>query len=90
MWTSICAEALARMLGAGHGDRFGICDAPGCDRVFFDVSKNASRRFCSTRCQNRVKAAAFRRRQGGGPRASRAILSRMDIVRGKRLERSDH
>lgn len=90
MWTSICAEALARMLGAGHGDRFGICDAPGCDRVFFDVSKNAGRRFCSTRCQNRVKAAAFRRRQGGRPRASRAILSRMDIVRGKRLERSDH
>jgi hypothetical protein len=64
MWTSICAEALARMLGAGHGQRFGVCEAPDCDRVFFDVSKNASRRFCSTTCQNRVKATAFRARQG--------------------------
>ena len=62
MWTSICAEALARMLGAGHGDRFGVCEAPDCRRVFFDVSRNGSRRFCSTTCQNRVKAAAFRRR----------------------------
>ena len=62
MWTAICAEAMARMLGAGLADRFGTCAAPDCDRVFFDVSKNASRRFCSTTCQNRVKAAAFRRR----------------------------
>src|SRR5262249_40889354 len=46
MWTSICAEAMARMLGAGHGDRFGACEAPDCDRVFFDLSRNASRRFC--------------------------------------------
>jgi predicted RNA-binding Zn ribbon-like protein len=30
--------------------------------VFIDVSKNGSRRFCSTTCQNRVKAAAFRGR----------------------------
>jgi predicted RNA-binding Zn ribbon-like protein len=66
MWTSICAEAMARMLGAGHGDRFGTCVAPGCDRVFFDVSRNGRRRFCSTTCQNRVKAAAFRRRQASG------------------------
>jgi uncharacterized protein YraI len=28
------------------------------------VSKNASRAFCSTTCQNRVKAAAFRARSG--------------------------
>src|SRR5262245_22626751 len=63
MWTSVCAEAMARMLGAGHGERFGICEAPDCGRVFFDVSRNGSRRFCSTTCQNRVKAAAFRLRQ---------------------------
>jgi predicted RNA-binding Zn ribbon-like protein len=71
MWTATCAEAMARMIGAGHGDRFGICEAPGCDRVFFDVSKNASRRFCSTTCQNRVKAAAFRLRQSRGSAPSR-------------------
>ena len=66
MWTAICAEAMARMLGAGYHDRFGVCEAPDCDRVFFDLSRNASRRFCSTTCQNRVKAAAFRLRQSGG------------------------
>jgi predicted RNA-binding Zn ribbon-like protein len=70
MWTSVCAEAMARMIGAGHGGRFGLCEAPLCDDVFFDVSKNGSRRFCSTTCQNRVKAAAFRLRHG--PRRSRA------------------
>jgi hypothetical protein len=63
MWTSICAEALARMIGAGYGGRFGICEASQCNRVYFDISKNASRRFCSTTCQNREKAAAFRLRQ---------------------------
>ena len=60
MWTAICAEALARVLGAGEGHRLGTCAA--CDRVFFDVTKNASRRFCSTTCQNRVKAQTYRRR----------------------------
>lgn len=63
MYTAICAEALARMIGAGHAERFGVCQAMDCERVYFDVSKNASRRFCSTTCQNRVKAGTFRMRQ---------------------------
>jgi len=65
MWTAICAENLARMFGAGIEDRLGTCAVEDCRRVFVDVSKNGSRRFCSTTCQNRVKAAAFRRRQAG-------------------------
>jgi hypothetical protein len=69
MWTSICAEALARLVGGGHEARLGTCTAPACERVFVDLSKNASRRFCSTACQNRVKATAFRRRQTGNSRA---------------------
>jgi predicted RNA-binding Zn ribbon-like protein len=36
---------------------------PECDRVFVDVSRNGTKRFCSTACQNRPKAAAFRARQ---------------------------
>jgi predicted RNA-binding Zn ribbon-like protein len=68
MWTAICAEGLARMLSAGFADRLGTCEAPGCERVFLDQSKNASRRFCSTTCQNRVKAAAFRLRRAPGRR----------------------
>lgn len=63
MWTSICAENLARMFGAGIEDRLGTCAVEDCRRVFIDVSKNASRRFCSTACQNRVKSAAFRQRR---------------------------
>ena len=66
MTTAICAEALARMIGLGYGDRLGTCEGSDCDRVFYDVSKNASRRFCSIMCQNRMKAAAFRRRQVTG------------------------
>jgi predicted RNA-binding Zn ribbon-like protein len=68
MWTAICAEGLARAIGGGHADRLGTCDAADCGRAFVDLSKNGSRRFCSTTCQNRVKAAAFRRR--------RAVLAR--------------
>jgi predicted RNA-binding Zn ribbon-like protein len=72
MWTSICAENLARLISAGDDDRLGTCEAMGCRRVFVDESKNASRRFCSTTCQNRVKTAAFRRRQSAGGRAATA------------------
>lgn len=67
MWTSICAEALARMIDAGFGGRLGICQAEACERVYFDTSRNGSRRFCSTACQNRTKTAAFRRRRGSRP-----------------------
>ncbi|MFC6935784.1 CGNR zinc finger domain-containing protein [Actinomadura yumaensis] len=35
---------------------------PHCDRVYVDTSRNGTRRFCSTACQNRVKTAAFRAR----------------------------
>lgn len=63
MYISICAEGLARMIGGGYAERFGICDADTCARVFFDNSKNGTRRFCSVTCQNRVKTAAFRSRQ---------------------------
>lgn len=62
MYTSICAEAIARMIGGGCSHRFGSCDAADCDRVFFDTSKNGTRRFCTTSCQNRTKTAAFRER----------------------------
>ncbi|WP_020579691.1 CGNR zinc finger domain-containing protein [Actinopolymorpha alba] len=66
MWTAICSESLARMVGDGHVDRLGTCEDGACGRVFIDLSKNASRRFCSTRCQNRAKAAAFRNRKAAG------------------------
>jgi len=57
-----CATGLAVVLGSELYDRLGVCTAPHCDRVYVDSSRNGTRRFCSTACQNRVKTAAFRAR----------------------------
>jgi predicted RNA-binding Zn ribbon-like protein len=62
-WAAGCATGLAVVLGTEMYDRLGVCTAPHCDRVYVDISRNGTRRFCSTSCQNRVKAAAFRARQ---------------------------
>jgi predicted RNA-binding Zn ribbon-like protein len=59
-WAGACAGAVAVVLGSDARTRLGICTAPRCDRVYVDVSRNGTRRFCSTACQNRVKAATFR------------------------------
>jgi predicted RNA-binding Zn ribbon-like protein len=59
-WAAGCATGLAVVLGSEQQGRLGVCTAPRCDRVFVDTSRNATRRFCSTSCQNRVKAASFR------------------------------
>jgi predicted RNA-binding Zn ribbon-like protein len=64
MWTAICAAGLAEMIGDGEAQRLGTCERADCGRVYVDVSKNASRRFCSLTCQNRVKVAMFRERAG--------------------------
>ena len=57
------ASALAMALGGNIYRRLGVCEAPACDRVYVDASKNSHKRFCSTRCQSRVKAAAHRARR---------------------------
>jgi predicted RNA-binding Zn ribbon-like protein len=64
MWTAIWAENIARMIGAGLASRFRACEARDCDRVFFDTSRNATRRYCRITCQGRAKTAAFRLRRG--------------------------
>jgi predicted RNA-binding Zn ribbon-like protein len=70
-WAAGCATGLAIVLGGEYHDRLGVCTAPHCDRVYVDTSRNGSKRFCSTACQNRVKAAAFRERQPhGAPQAA--------------------
>lgn len=62
-WAAGCSTGLALALGSDLAGRLGVCAAPRCDRVYVDTSRNASRRFCSTTCQSRVKAAAFRARR---------------------------
>jgi predicted RNA-binding Zn ribbon-like protein len=61
-WAASCATGLAIVLGSEYHDRLGVCTAPHCDRVYVDASRNGTRRFCGTACQNRVKTAAFRSR----------------------------
>lgn len=62
-WAGGLAAGLALALGSDRGGRLGVCAADPCDRVYIDSSRNGGRRFCSTRCQNRVKAAAHRARR---------------------------
>lgn len=62
-WAAGCATGLAVVLGSDLYGRLGVCTADRCDRVYVDTSRNGTRRFCSTTCQNRVKAAAFRARR---------------------------
>jgi predicted RNA-binding Zn ribbon-like protein len=61
-WAAGCATGLALAIGSDLAGRLGTCAAERCDRVYVDTSKNGTRRFCSTTCQNRTKTAAFRRR----------------------------
>ena len=63
-WAAGCATGLAIVLGTDDRGRLGVCTAPRCDRVYVDASRNGTRKFCSTTCQNRVKTAAFRSRHG--------------------------
>jgi predicted RNA-binding Zn ribbon-like protein len=46
-------------------DRLGRCARAGCDIVYVDTSRNGRRRYCSTRCANRVYVAEHRERQAG-------------------------
>lgn len=48
-----------------HGtERFGRCDAAGCDALFYDATKNRSRRFCNDpRCASRTHTANHRARK---------------------------
>lgn len=56
--------ALAQTL-CDHGtERFGRCAADDCARLFFDTTKNRSKRFCTDpRCASRTHTAAHRARQ---------------------------
>ncbi|MER7369298.1 CGNR zinc finger domain-containing protein [Nonomuraea wenchangensis] len=64
-WAANAATALAMVIGVGQGVRLRSCEADGCELVFFDVTRNASRRFCGLSCQNRAKATAYRARRRG-------------------------
>ena len=47
--------------------RFGVCAADDCDHLFYDATRNRSRRFCDdTRCASRTHTADYRARKRRG------------------------
>jgi predicted RNA-binding Zn ribbon-like protein len=60
------ATALALLIDNYGCKRFGPCEAQACDRVYVDLTRNGSRRFCSDPCAARAKMAAYRARKGAG------------------------
>lgn len=63
------AMALVDVIRADETRRLAQCDADDCTGVFVDLSKNASKRYCSVRCGNRMAARAHRARAGDAPAA---------------------
>lgn len=57
------ATALALVVDGYGPDRFGQCQAHQCEAVYIDLTRNASRRYCSAACTARAKTAAYRSRR---------------------------
>ncbi len=57
------ALSAARFLAEAEPDRLKLCDNPGCRWVFYDDTKNRSRRWCDGPCGNADKVRRFRQRQ---------------------------
>jgi len=57
------AMAVTDVIRLQELSRLHTCTADGCHDVLVDLSKNRSRRFCSTSCANRTNVAAYRARQ---------------------------
>ncbi len=57
------AMAMVDVIRAGELSRLGTCADETCDGVVLDLSRNRSRRYCSTACGNRGAVAAYRARQ---------------------------
>ena len=55
--------AVVDLVRADELGRLSRCTADGCAGVVVDLSRNRSRRFCSTACGNRAAVAAYRARK---------------------------
>lgn len=60
------AMALVDVVRQGELGRLRVCAAEDCPDVLVDLSRNSSKRYCSTTCANRVNTAAFRSRRAHG------------------------
>jgi predicted RNA-binding Zn ribbon-like protein len=57
------AMAMIDLIRADELSRLSVCAEQSCDGLVIDLSRNRSRRFCSTACGNRVAVAAYRARK---------------------------
>lgn len=61
--TTTVAMGLSQVVAQHGWQRLGVCSAEGCDDVYVDTSRNASRRYCSNTCASRSTVAAYRARR---------------------------
>ena len=59
------AMAMIDVIRADEMSRLGTCADGDCESIVLDMSRNRSKRFCSTACGNRNAVAAYRARQSG-------------------------
>lgn len=57
------AMAMVDLVRADELSRLDVCADPDCEGLVLDLSRNRSRKFCSTACGNRAAVAAYRARQ---------------------------
>ncbi|AYJ50465.1 CGNR zinc finger domain-containing protein [Rhodococcus sp. P1Y] len=60
------AMAMIDVIRADELSRLDLC-AADCDGIVLDLSRNRSRKFCSTACGNRTAVAAYRSRNAASP-----------------------
>jgi predicted RNA-binding Zn ribbon-like protein len=69
------AMAMADLVRGDEMSRLSVCADETCAGIVLDLTRNRSRRFCSTACANRVAVAAYR---------ARAKAAKPDPVAGPR------
>ncbi|WP_430867521.1 CGNR zinc finger domain-containing protein [Demequina aurantiaca] len=57
------AMAMVDVIRADEMSRFDRCEMEDCDGIVLDLSRNRSRKYCSTTCTNRAAVTAYRARQ---------------------------
>lgn len=60
------AMAMIDVIRADEGSRLTVCDDDSCQAIALDLSRNRSKRYCSTTCANRNAVAAYRARLAAG------------------------
>ncbi len=60
------AMAMIDVIRTDELSRLTVCADESCDGVVLDLSRNRSRRYCSTTCTNRNAVAAYRARRAAG------------------------